>query len=89
MDPCAVSMCADVYRIKHSILLYLESADTLVSDVQPDRVGPQLGRPLSVQDVVDQQSSEGQSKSSPQSSELFVIGAEDERLTVEIHESTT
>lgn len=65
---------------------YLESVDTLVFDVQPDGVGHQLRRPLSVQDIVDQQS-DGRDHGGRhhEAQSLFVIGGGDKPLTAVIH----
>lgn len=72
--------------MNHINFLYLKSTDTLVSDVQPDGVGHQLGRSLPVQDVVDQQS-DGRDHGARhlEAQSLFVVNAGDEILTAEIH----
>lgn len=66
--------------------MYLQSVDTLVSDVQPDGVGHQLGRALSVQDVVDQQS-DGRDHGGlhQEAQSLSVIGTGDELLTAKLY----
>ena len=68
------------------VSLYLQSVDTLVSDVQPDGVRHQLRRALSVQDVVDQQSDGRDHGGRHQEAQsLSVVGAGEELSTAKLH----
>lgn len=68
------------------VLLYLEPADASVFDVQPHGVGHQLGRPLSEQDVVDQQP-DGRHHGGRhlKAQALFAVSVGEKFLAAEIH----